>query len=242
MSDYLTLLAIALLPAGGNFAGGLLAESLRVPPWVIGAALHAAAGVAIAVVSVELMPRVLESLPTWLLVVSFTCGAAFSVLLARGIKWARSGVGVGGAGAWMVYLAVSADLLSDGLMIGAGSAVSSGLGVLLGISQVIANLPGGFATIANFREKQVPRRSRLLTTASFALPAVLGASAGYWLLRGASDRFEHAALAFIVGVLLLATVEDMVPQADEPGAARWISTISFAAGFAFFALFSAYVG
>jgi ZIP family zinc transporter len=242
MSEYLTVLAIALLPAGGNFAGGLLAESLRVPTWVIGAALHAAVGVAIAVISVDLMPRVLAQIPTWLLVTSFVLGAAFSILLARAVKWVRDGLGARGGSGWMVYAAVAADLLSDGLMTGAGSAVSGGLGLLLGMSQIVANLPGGFAAIANFRDKCVPRRSRLLIAASFALPVLLGASAGYWLLRGASDRLENAVLAFIIGVLLLATVEDMVPQADEPGAARWISTISLAAGFAFFALLSAYIG
>jgi ZIP family zinc transporter len=49
-------------------------------------------------------------------------------------------------------------------------------------------------------------------------------------------------LAAITGVLLASTVEDLVPQADEPGAARWISTASFVAGFSFLLLLSAYFG
>jgi ZIP family zinc transporter len=65
---------------------------------------------------------------------------------------------------------------------------------------------------------------------------------GFWLLRGAGEVVEHAALAFLVGILLLATVEDMLPQADETGAARWISTLSFTGGFALFAVLSAYLG
>jgi hypothetical protein len=73
-------------------------------------------------------------------------------------------------------------------------------------------------------------------------PVFLGASLGFLVLRGAGETARHAALAFVVGVLLLATVEDVVPQADEPGARRWVSTVAFTAGFASFALLSTYVG
>ncbi len=236
------VLTLALLPAGGNLVGSLLAEWIRVPSWAIGAALHAAAGVAIAVVSVDMMPRALETLPGWLLAIAFGCGAAFSIMLKWGVDWGRHHVSTGSAGAWMVYMAVATDLLSDGLMIGAGSAIASGLGLLLGLSQVVGNVPGGFAAMANFSDEGVSRRTRLMIAASFVLPVLLGASVGFWLLRGAGSIVESAALAFIIGVLLLATIEDLVPQADEPGAVRWLSTISFSAGFAFLVLLSSYLG
>lgn len=242
MTDFLAVLGLVLLPAGGNILGSLVAEMTRVSSWVIGAALHAAAGVAIAVVSVDMMPRVLDTLPAVALVAAFVCGAAFSILLKWGVEWGRRRVAVGSAGAWMVYMAVAADLLSDGLMIGAGAAVSSGLGLLLGLSQVVANVPGGFAAMANFAGEGMRRRTRLMVAASFVLPVLIGAVAGFWGLRGAGEAWQMAALAFVIGILLLATVEDLVPQADELGAARWISTISFTAGFAFFALLSSYIG
>lgn len=241
MQAFFVVLAVSLLPAGGNIIGSFLAESLRTPPWIIGAALHAAAGVAIAVVSVDLMPRILADTPAWLIVVAFLCGAAFSVLLAQGLKhWFRAPGRQ--SGAWMVYMAIAADLLSDGLMVGVGAAVSSGLGLLLGLSQVVSNIPGGFAAIGNFRNQHVSHKRRLLLSGSFVVPPLIGAVIGYLLLRGAGEAIEHAALAFIVGVLLLATVEDMVPQADAPGVARWISTPSFAGGFGFFVLLSTYLG
>jgi ZIP family zinc transporter len=44
------------------------------------------------------------------------------------------------------------------------------------------------------------------------------------------------------GVLLLATVEDMLPQADEPGTPRWISTLAFTGGFAVFVAPAEYLG
>jgi hypothetical protein len=47
---------------------------------------------------------------------------------------------------------------------------------------------------------------------------------------------------FVVGVLLLATVEDMLLQADEPGTPRWISTLAFTGGFAVFVVLAEYLG
>jgi zinc transporter, ZIP family len=50
------------------------------------------------------------------------------------------------------------------------------------------------------------------------------------------------AIAFVAGMLLLATVEDLVPEADEPKTRRSVTTAAFATGFAFFALLSLYFG
>jgi ZIP family zinc transporter len=237
MNDFLLVLVVSLLPASGNIIGGLLAESLRTPPWVIGAALHAAVGVAIAVISVDLMPRILHATPIWLIATAFFFGAVFSVLLAYSLKeWGSTKPNQ--SGAWMAYMAVAADLLSDGLMVGVGTAVTRGLGLLLGLSQVVANIPGGFAAIGNFRNRQMSRKKRFLILCSFVIPPLVGVSIGYLLLRGAEEDVKHAAIGFIVGILLLATVEDMVPEADAPGTARWISTLSFTGGFVFFVVLS----
>ena len=63
MEEYFIVLSLVLLPAGGNFLGGLLAEFINVSQRVLSLALHAAAGIVLAVVGVELMPRVLEANP-----------------------------------------------------------------------------------------------------------------------------------------------------------------------------------
>jgi ZIP family zinc transporter len=39
---------------------------------------------------------------------------------------------------WMIYVAVAVDLFSDGLMIGAGSAVATSLALVLALGQVLA--------------------------------------------------------------------------------------------------------
>lgn len=241
MPDFLAVLAVALLPVAGNLAGTAIAELTTPPRWVTGAALHAAAGVAVALVSVDLMPRVLETTPAWLLTILFAAGAAFSVLMAQAVKVLRRLVSGGSAGAWMVYMATAIDLLSDGLMTGASSAVSAELGLLLALSQVVANFPGGFATIANFRSQGVKPSVRYIAAGSLILPVIIGAAVGFYLLRGTGAEVQNGALGLIVGVLLVTTIEDLVPQADKPGASRPISTASLVAGFSFFALLASYL-
>lgn len=238
----LPLFGIALLPVGGMLCGALAAERWRLSRHALGAALHAAAGVAVAVVSVELMPRILEDIAPWQLVAGFAFGAAAAAAMVKGARHAVCALGLGGAGAWKVYLAVAVDLLGDGLMIGVGSAVSSGLGLMLGLSQVVANAPGGFVTLASLRDKGVSRAIRLGAAASLFAPVLAGAGFGFWLLRGEAAALQNAALAVVVGMLLLATIEDLVPEADEPETRRTVTTAAFAAGFAFFSLLSLYFG
>ena len=242
MSGYLPVLALSLLPLLGNFFGTAIAELSRTPRWVIGAALHAAAGVAVALVSIDLMPRSLESTAMWLFLALFGAGAVLSYLLARAAVWLSQAVKGGSRGAWMVYMATAADLLSDGLMTGASAAVSAELGLLLALSQVVANIPAGFATISNLRSQEVSRAVRLSAAASFLVPVIVGVTIGFTALRGASDGAQAAALAVIVGILLVTTIEDLVPEADKPGTSRPISTASFVAGFSFFALLASNFG
>lgn len=237
MSDFVFVLTLALLPVGGNLVGTLLAESVRTPRWIVGAALHAAAGIAIAVVSIDLMPRILPSTPTWVLISAFLAGAAVALSLALLVRRVR------GARAWMVSVAIAADLSSDGLMTGVGAAVASGLGLLIAVSQSVANIPGGFAAAASLQQNGVSKRKRLTVAAMLAIPAVVSCGLGYWLLRDASTITQNAALAAVIGILLVTTVEDVIPEGDaSPRLPRWVSTMALAGGFVGLALLSTYLG
>ncbi len=114
-------------------------------------------------------------------------GGAFYVLVEWFVDLMQGG-NEDAAGAWMIYVAVAIDLFSDGLMIGVGSVVSFGLAFILALGQIMADVPEGFATIANFKEKGASRRRRIVLSASFVVPCLLGASIGFWLLRGQGER------------------------------------------------------
>ena len=57
------VLGLAALPALGNFAGGLLADWLRPSKHTLNLALHASAGIILAVIAVEVMPQALPVAP-----------------------------------------------------------------------------------------------------------------------------------------------------------------------------------
>lgn len=236
--DYLQVLILALLPAAGNFAGGVLAELIPTTRRTLSRALHMAAGIVVAVVAVELMPEALEGAPAWLVVLGFCGGGAAFIGLDAAVE--RFGGGEEAAGPWIVYAAVFIDLFSDGLMIGVGSVVSFSLALVLAIGQVTADLPEGFATIANFRDKGVPRTKRLVLSASFVVATVLGASVGYWLLRDQSRALQLTALAFTAGLLVLAAVEEMLGEAHEAAEDTRITAGFFVGGFALFTLVASY--
>ena len=176
MSGWLNALLLAMMPALGNFAGGVLAEFVPVSRRTLSFALHTAAGIIFAVVAVELIPTAMSGGTPWVMILAFVGGGLFFLAVDAGIEVAakRTGRGAEGTGPWAIFFGVAVDLFSDGVMIGAGSTLTFSLGLLLALGQVPADIPEGFATIATFRNQGVSRRTRILLAAAFAVPVLLG--------------------------------------------------------------------
>lgn len=240
MAEYSLVLVLALMPTLGNFAGGVIAEFVDASPRLVSRALHAAAGVVSAVVAVELMPNALGGgAPIGAIAVALLLGGVFYVML----EWAVDclvGTESAKAGAWMAYAAVGVDLFSDGLMIGVGSVVSLSLAAILTVGQVLADIPEGFAAIANLKSKGLTRKWRLALSGSFAIFCLLGATMGYFLLREQSQALKLSALAFAAGVLQVAAAEDLMKEAHNAAEdTRW-SSMFFIGGFALFTALTSY--
>ena len=240
MADFPLVLLLASLPTLGNFAGGVFAECVEASPRMLSRALHVAAGVVSAVVAVELMPNALSGgAPVWAIALALLIGGAFYMLLELSVDW-LIGADSDTAGASMVYAAVGVDLFSDGLMIGIGSVLSLSLALILAMGQLLADFPEGFAAIANLKCSGVGRLWRLTLSASFFIFCLLGATIGYWLLRGQSEALKLSALAFTAGVLQIAAVEDLMREAHEAAEdTRW-SAAFFIGGFALFTALTGY--
>lgn len=251
MSELVQIILLALLPAAGNFAGGLLAEAIKTTRANLSLALHAAAGIILGVIAMELAPRVFEGLPAWLAGIAFVAGGVAYLLLEVLVEKltgraetssdtvtvrpaARS------AGAWMIYAAVSLDLFSDGLLIGAGSSLSFELALVLAIGQVTADMPEGFAAVANFKDKGMPRSRRILMSASFTIPILIAALGSYFLLREQGPAVQLPVLAFVAGLLLVAATEEIIGEAHEAACDTKASALAIVGGFVLFALVSSY--
>jgi zinc transporter, ZIP family len=243
VSEFLTVLAFAALPALGNFAGGILAEFIVASGRTLSLALHAATGVVVAVVSLELIPESLRVDAPLMTVFSFVAGGLFFLAVAQMTQLVKTRFGNGNtdAGAWMIFLGVAIDLFTDGVMIGTGSTIATGLGLLLALGQVPADVPEGLATIIAFERQGVPRHRQVQIAAAFAIPIFLGATIGYWLMRGQPELVKMALLTFTAGILTTLVVEEIIPEAHEDGEARF-ATLLFLGGFAMFGLLSAFLG
>ena len=241
-TTYLTALLLSSLPALGNTSGGLVAERFEISEKALSLALHLAAGIVLAVVGIELLPTALEADPPWFVLIVFLAGGFFSIGLDRftDLVATRTG-GEADAGAWGIYAGVAVDLFSDGVMISAGSTISLNLGLLLALGQVPADIPEGFATIATFKAKEIPRRTRVLLSLSFAIPIFLGVTVGYWLVRGRPAIIKLGLLAFTAGILLTVAVEEIMPEAHKGDEAR-LAAVALVGGFALFTLISVYLG
>ena len=234
------VLFLSLLPGAGNFAGAMAAEFWKTSPRLLNWALHAAAGIVIAIVAVELIPEAIGTLAGWWMALAFACGGVAYVLLESLFeRLQRGGDGNDRSRMWMIYVAVAVDLTSDGLMIGTGSAVSPALALALAAGQVLADVPEGYATVANFRDKGVPRRKRIWLAASFFIYVVGAALGSYFLLRNASQPLKMAALVFVAGLLTVAAVEDMLEEAHGAREDNRRSVLAFVGGFTIFTLVSA---
>lgn len=104
MSGIASVLALALLPAAGNFAGGLLAEWTRPSQRALNWALHAASGIVIAIVAVELIPRSLDNLSGWWVGTAFAAGGALYLAAESAIERL---LGSAATRMGMIYLAVA---------------------------------------------------------------------------------------------------------------------------------------
>lgn len=163
------------------------------------------------------------------------------MLLDRFTYFISSRVGTGSdAGPWALFIGVSAELFSDGLMVGTGTTFSLALGLLLGLAQAPGNIPEGFATVASLRNMNLPRAKRLLLAAAFAIPVLLGVTLGYWGVRGMPELVQLSLLAFIAGLLMTIALEEVIPQSHKRGADSRTATGLLLGGFALFALLSVY--
>jgi ZIP family zinc transporter len=241
MDAYLLALAYAAMPALGNLGGGVLAEVLPVSRRTLSLALHAAAGIVLAVVGLELLPRAFAAGVPIIPIAAFIAGGGFYLAVDIGIDRLNALRGGGSASAWTIWFGVAMDLFSDGVMIGTGALLSPALGFLLALGQVPADIPEGFATIATFRDRGVSRARRIALTAAFAVPILLGTTIGFWLVRGQPEIVQLSLLAFTGGVLTTVVVEEIVPEAHANREAR-LATVVFVGGFALFAILSAYLG
>ncbi|MCT7981268.1 ZIP family metal transporter [Laspinema olomoucense] len=245
MNPYLSTLALSAMPAIGSYIGGLLAEFIPPSKSNLSLTLHAAAGIILSVVGVEIMPEMLAADPPWLIFLAFVGGGGFFILMRRAIKFFQKrskNSETQSSSAWVISVGVGIDLFSDGLMVGTSSTIAFSLAVMVALGHVLANIPTGMAAISSFKQGKTSALFRQILSASFIFPPVIGATLGYWVVVGQPEVIKFMLLAFTAGILTTLVVENMVPEASEYEKENYQETLCFVGVFAFVALLSTYLG
>lgn len=250
LTEFLFVLVLSALPVISNFIGATIAEALPLSKQTLGLALYAAAGVLLAIlvprgfanVSTALIPRVLIAKPAWAMIIALFLGGAFFVWVNQLLNLDKNRLrGVGGnTVSGVIFLSMSIDLFGDGLLIGTSLTISPHLGVVLASARVVAHIPEGFVTNAEFKSQNMPRKLRFWLLAAFLIPVWLGATLGYWGLRGQGDLLKLIVLAFTTGTLMVAIVEEILPEAHQTQDTN-LSSLTFIGSFALSMLFSSYL-
>ncbi|MGB7969790.1 MAG: ZIP family metal transporter, partial [Methanobacterium sp.] len=105
---------------------------------------------------------------------------------------------------------------------------------------VTADIPMGFVNIASFKEKGFLFKKRFLINLAASLSVIVGATLGYFAIKGQPQIVIFALLSFTAGILLTVTVEEIIPQSHREGEAR-LAALAFIGGFALFALIATYI-
>lgn len=117
MQEFLFALTLSALPVASNFMGAIIAEALPSSKQTLGLALHAAAGVLLAIASTELIPRVASAKPVWAAILALFLGGAFFVWINQLLNLSKNRLrGVDhNSVSWVIFLSIAIDLFGDRL-------------------------------------------------------------------------------------------------------------------------------
>ena len=133
-----------------------------------------------------------------------------------------------------MLVAVGADLLLDGILVGIAFAAGAAAGVLLAIALAFELLSLGLALSVELKHAGATKgRSVLVPTALAAGTLLGGAVLGTLFLAGASDAVLAAVLAFGSAALLFLVTEELLVEAHLAGETT-AGTAMFFLGFLLF--------
>jgi len=219
-----TAAVLVALPVAAGILGGVAAV-LRTPTkTVVSGVQHFAAGIVLAAVAGEVLPDLSERAPLWSMIVGFGAGVALLMLLRRLGERQESATGAAPFG----FLAVvGVDLFIDGLLVGAGAAVSRETAVIIAIALTVEVLFLGLAVTLRLTEAGVSRVPAALTTAGLSLLVAVGAVLGALVLADARDAVLGLVLAFAAAALLWLVVEELLVEAHEVPETQWATAMFF---------------
>jgi zinc transporter, ZIP family len=111
----------------------------------------------------------------------------------------------------------SMGLYIDGVVIGVGSTLTLGTGLLLALGLAVSTAPLAFMTTATAKRQGVAKEHRRLLSFLFVICIMGGALLGYGLLRNQPLGIRLVLIALASGFLITTVTQSMIPEANREG-------------------------
>lgn len=216
-----------LIPLSAAVASGILASYWTPGPEARSYIQHFAAGVVLAAVTGELLPKVVESgqhVPA--AVLGFVAG--LGVMLAiKLLTHAGERGGGGGPGAVSLSVTVGVDTLVDGFVIGLGFVVGGGAGPLLALALGVELFFLALSAAASVGESGRSGGWMLGVGVGLGALVMVGAVLGVTLLGGAPEAMVIGMLAFGAIALLYLVTEELLVTVRNVSETPWHTLVLF---------------
>ncbi len=239
MNELLLVFGISAVAAFLTYLGAPIAERIDVPQHVVSGALQFAAGIITALVAFSLMPPVVRNGPPLWVVLGFFVGGALFVVIeyVSARQLASSPAGAGDSTSFGFYIGILVDLVVDGVVIGIGSTLTLGAGLLLALGLAVSTAPLAFVTTATAKRQGVPQRQRRLLSVLFIVAIIGGALLGFLVLRNQPLELRLILIALASGFLITTVTQSMIPEANREGEPSFAG-ILYVGGLSLYALMS----
>ena len=222
------------VPVVVTVCGGIAAAYWRPSGRIESFVQHFAAGVVLGAVAVEVLPDIDRDHPsTWAALSAFAVGGALMCLLKL-YEHRREHVRGRTRSPRGMLLASGADILVDGLTVGAGFAKGGSSGPLLAVGLSIELLFVGLSIAGAFAGG--PRWKPIVVTTGLAGVLAAGAIGGRFVLGIVAPVWTDLALAFGIAAMLYLVTEELLVAAHEAADAPLAVAVLFAGFLAFWSV------
>ena len=216
-----------LIPFAAAIASGILASYWTPGPEPRSYIQHFAAGVVLAAVTGELLPKVVEGGQyVFAAIIGFVAGLAV-MLVIKLFSHAGGGSG-GGPSAVSMSLTAAVDTLVDGFVIGLGFVVGGGAGPLLALALGVELFFLALSAAGSVGESGRSRAWMVGVGAGLGILVMVGAVLGVTLLGSAPQAIVIAVLAFGAIALLYLVTEELLVTVRNVSETPWHTLVLFA--------------
>jgi len=239
------ILLFSLIPLATMLIGGFLGIFFNVKNNIRSIILHLAAGVIFAVVSIELLPDIVEKENIMGVSIGFFAGLFVMLLIKHfshkseekhknSLKNNPSQASlITNLIPWALIIGIAVDIFIDGILLGVGFAAGQSEGVLLCVALSIEILVLGLVVSAELKAEKITK-TRIIQIISFlAITFVFGAFAGAIMLSVLNEDVLTYILAFGLSALMYLVTEELLVEAHEQKDTAFNTTIFFVGFFIF---------